>query len=364
MTFLILINSSPGSLAVRHRKYCPGAGIISEFLFNLSKFLELFKDLSEKNPHYFDMKAKIPGRTLRKWRDCKTLLLMCVPAIMFFIVFAYIPMPGAYIAFTDFKYNQGIFGSPFAGLENFRFLFISGKIWELTRNTVLYNLAFILLGNTIQISVAILLNEIRNRWFKKISQTIMFLPYFISAVLVGFLAYSALNYDFGFIPNLVKAAGGEAPRFYSNPVAWPFIIVLVQLWQSTGYGSVVYFATIMGIDPAIFEAAEIDGAMAIQKIRYIILPSLKPTVVILILFSIGGILKGNFGLFYNLVGSSNAALQPYTDIIETFVYRSLMNQFNFSYSAAVGLYQSLFGFCIVMAANGLIKKIESGYALF
>jgi putative aldouronate transport system permease protein len=192
----------------------------------------------------------------------------------------------------------------------------------------------------------------------------MFLPYCIAAVLVGFLAYSILNFDFGFIPNLVKAAGGDPPRFYSTPQVWPFIIILVHLWQSTGYGSIVYFAAIMGIDTTIYEAAEIDGANAIQKIRYIILPSLKPTAVILILFSIGGILKGNFGLFYNLVGTTNAALQPLTDIIETYVYRSLMNQFNFSYSAAVGLYQSAIGFCIVMAANWVIKKIESDYALF
>jgi putative aldouronate transport system permease protein len=289
---------------------------------------------------------------------------MCAPAILFFIVFAYIPMPGAYIAFTDFKYNLGIFGSRFVGFENFRFLVISGKLWQLTRNTILYNIAFISLGNILQIFVAILLNEIRARWFKKITQTIMFLPYFISAVLVGFLAYSILNYDFGFIPNVVKAMGGTPPRFYGTPEVWPFIIVLVQLWQSTGYGSIVYFAAIMGIDVAIYEAAEIDGANAIQRIRYIILPSLKPTVVILILFSIGGILKGNFGLFYNLVGTSNAALQPYTDIIETYVYRSLMNQFNFSYSAAVGLYQSAFGFCIVMIANWVIKRIEKDYALF
>jgi putative aldouronate transport system permease protein len=299
----------------------------------------------------------------RLW-DCKTLILMCTPAILFFFIFSYIPMPGAYIAFTDFKYNQGIFGSRFVGFDNFRFLVISGKLWQLTRNTILYNLAFISLGHVLQITIAILLNEIRGKWFKKVSQTIMFLPYFISAVLVGFLAFSVLNYDFGFIPNLVRRLGGDAPRFYAHPPVWPFIIVLVNLWQSTGYGSIVYFATICGIDTTIYEAAEIDGANAIQKIFYIILPSLKPTVIILILFSIGGILKGNFGLFYNLVGTANATLQPYTDIIETYVYRSLINQFNFSYSAAAGLYQSLVGFIIVMTANTVIKRLESDYALF
>jgi putative aldouronate transport system permease protein len=273
-------------------------------------------------------------------------------------------MPGAYIAFTDFKYNQGIFGSRFVGFENFRFLIISGKLWILTRNTILYNLVFIILGNIVQIFVAVLLNEIRAKWFKKITQSVMFLPYFISAVLVGFLSFSILNFDYGFIPNIFKAMGLDAPKFYSNPAAWPVIIVLVNLWQTTGYGSIVYFAAIMGIDPTIYEAAEIDGANAIQRIKYVILPSLKPTVVVLILFSIGGILKGNFGLFYNLVGNGNPILQPTTDIIETFVYRSLMNQFNFSSSAAAGLYQSAVGLVIVLAANWAVKKIEPEYALF
>lgn len=300
----------------------------------------------------------------KKYLDYRTLIFMCVPAILFFTVFCYIPMPGAYIAFTDFKYNLGIFGSKFAGFDNFKFLLVSGKLWQLTRNTILYNAAFILLGNVLQIFIAVLLNEIRTKWFKKISQTIMFLPHFISAVLVGFLAFSVLNYDFGFVPNLIRQMGGDAPRFYSNPAAWPGIIVLVHLWQSTGYGSIVYFAAICGIDTSIYEAAEIDGANAIQKIWYIILPSLKPTIIILLLFSIGGILKGNFGLFYNLVGTANAALQPYTDIIETYVYRCLINQFNFSYSAAAGLYQSTVGFVIVMTANHVIKKIDSDYALF
>jgi putative aldouronate transport system permease protein len=304
------------------------------------------------------------GGFLKELSRSKILILMCVPAILFFIVFCYAPMPGAYIAFTDFKYNQGIFGSRFVGLENFRFLIISGKLWLLTRNTILYNLVFIFLGNAVQIFVAVLLNEVRTRWFKKVAQSVMFLPYFISAVLVGFLAFSILNYDYGFIPNIFKSLGLGAPKFYSNPAVWPFLIVMVNLWQTTGYGSIVYFAAIMGIDPAIYEAAEIDGAHAIQKIRYIILPSLKPTAVVLILYSIGGILKGNFGLFYNLVGNGNPILQPTTDIIETFVYRSLMNQFNFSSSAAAGLYQSVVGFAIVLTANWLVKKAEPDYALF
>lgn len=301
---------------------------------------------------------------MKKLYESRVLLFMCIPAILYFLIFCYLPMPGAYIAFTDFNYKAGIFKSKFVGFDNFQFLFQSGKLWLLTRNTILYNLAFIVLGNMMQIFIAILLNEIRIRWFKKISQTIMFLPYFISAVLVGLLAYNILNYDFGFLNTILKQFGQNPVKVYSTPAAWPFIIVLVNLWQQTGYGSIVYFAAICGIDAAMIEAAEVDGANVLQRIGYIILPCLKPTAIILFLFAIGGIMKGNFGLFYNLVGSSNSMLFPATDIIETFVYRTLMNNFNFPYAAAAGLYQSVFGFVIVMICNGIVRKIDTEYALF
>jgi putative aldouronate transport system permease protein len=300
----------------------------------------------------------------KKVKDSRTLILMCVPAILFFIVFAYCPMPGAYIAFTDFNYKSGIFASKFVGFDNFKFLVQSGSLWLLTKNTILYNLAFIVLGNALQIFVAILLNEVKNKLFKKVSQTVMFLPYFISAVLVGLLAFNILNYDFGFMNVVIKFFGGAPIKVSSMPNAGPSCIVLVNLWQQTGYGSIVYFASICGIDSSIIEAAEVDGANILQRIRYIILPSLKPTAIILFLFAIGGIMKGNFGLFYNLVGSSNSMLFPTTDIIETYVYRTLMNNFNFANSTAVGLYQSVFGFVIVMVCNWLVKKVDEEYALF
>jgi putative aldouronate transport system permease protein len=191
----------------------------------------------------------------------------------------------------------------------------------------------------------------------------MFLPYFISSVLVSLLVYNLINFDFGFISNLVKNWGGDMPKLYSTPEAWPFIIVLVNLWRTTGYGSIVYFAAIMGIDASIMEAARVDGANGFQRIRYIILPSLKPTFIILLLFSIGGILKGNFDLFYNLVGN-NSVLFNTTDIIETYVYRSMINTFNFSQGSAVGLFQSVIGFGIVLTCNYIVKKIEPDYSLF
>ena len=308
------------------------------------------------------MKGKI--RNIVKKR---TMLFMCIPAIVFFFIFSYLPMPGVWLAFVRFNYRDGIFGSPFVGLENFRFLILSRQLWNLTRNTILYNVAFIITGNILQITVAILFNEMagrRLRIYKKVSQSIMFLPYFISAVVIGVFAYNLLNVQTGFINSILKQAGRSTVNFYSIPGLWPFIIVLAYLWQSTGYGSIVYFAAIMGIDSEMMEASEIDGANAFQRIRYIILPCLKPTFVILLLFALGGIMKGNFGLFYNLTGANNMALFETTDIIETFVFRSLNVNFNFSMGSAVGLYQSLFGFVLVMTVNTIVKKIEPDYSLF
>lgn len=299
----------------------------------------------------------------QKVKRHRVLLLMCAPAVLFFFAFSYIPLPGIYVAFVKFNYRKGIFGSKFIGLDNFKFLMSSGKLWELTRNTILYNLAFIVLGNLLAVFVAILLNEMRSRWFKKVSQTVMFLPYFISQVLVGLLVFNLLNYDTGFVNSILASLGMEKWQPYSDPGVWPFLMVIIYLWQQTGYQSVVYFAAIMGIDGEMMEAAKVDGANGFQRIRYIILPSLKPTMVILLLFALGGIVKGNFGLFYNIIGT-NPILYNTTDIIETYVYRATMTDFNFSTASAVGLYQSLLGFVIVMTVNYIVKKIEPDYSLF
>ncbi len=307
-----------------------------------------------------------PSRRQSHWRrigQAKILLIMCLPAIIFFLVFSYGPLPGSYVAFTNYNYRDGIFGSPFVGFKNFEFLIKSGQLWLLTKNTILYNVAFIVLGNILQIALAIMLNEIRMKYFKKVSQAIMFLPYFISVVLIGVIAFNLLNYDTGAINALLERSGGDPIKFYSIAGLWPVIIVLFQLWQSTGYGSIVYFAAIMGIDNTMFEAAAVDGASAWQRIRYIILPSLKPTFIILLLFALGGIMRGNFGLFWNLVGN-NAALYQTTDIIETSVYRMIMSQNNFTMSTAVGLYQSLFGFALIMIVNWIVRRINEDYALF
>lgn len=302
-------------------------------------------------------------RFFRNVKKSRTLLLMCLPAVLFFIAFSYAPLPGIYVAFVRYNYRDGIFGSQFIGLDNFEFLINSGKLMELTKNTILYNLAFIFLGNAVAIFLAILLNEMQSKWFKKVSQTMMFLPYFISHVLVGLLVYNILNYDTGFVNVILTKLGLERWAPYSDPNVWPILIVIVQLWQTTGYNSVVYFASICGIDAEIIEAARVDGANAFQKIRYIILPSLKGTVIILLLMAMGGIVKGNFGLFYNLVGN-NPLLHPTTDIIDTYVYRATIVDFNFSTASVVGLYQSIIGFLMVLGCNWVVKKIDPDYSLF
>ncbi len=317
------------------------------------------------------VKAHAAGVALKKKNSfgarlfkSRILLLMCTPAILFFLVFAYIPMPGAYVAFVNYVFSRGIFGSQFVGFENFRFLLLSGDLVRLTANTILYNLAFIFIGNIVQIFIALLLNELASKWFKKLSQAIMFFPHFISYVLIGLFAYSILNYDYGLLNKFLQSVGLAPLEVYSMPAAWPFIIIFTALWQGTGYGSIIYFAAIMGIESEILEAATIDGANRLQRIRFVLLPCLKPTFIILVLFSLGGIMRGNFGLFYNLVGTSNSLLFKTTDIIDTYVFRSLTHENNFSISSAAGLYQSVIGFVFVVTANWLVKKIEPEYSLF
>jgi ABC-type polysaccharide transport system, permease component len=293
----------------------------------------------------------------------KILFLMLSPAVIYLIIFCYIPMPGAYIGFVDYNVNKGIFRSDFVGFKNFEFLVKNGELWNITRNTLLYNFVFLALGNIIQIAFAIMLSEIGSMWFKKISQSIMLFPHFISMVIVGVFAYNFFNYDFGFINSIMTSLGFGRYEFYSDPGIWKYIIVFFKIWAGTGYGMIIYLATIVGINGEIYESAYIDGASTWKRIRYITIPMLKPTFVLLFLFGLGGVLKGSFDLFYNLIGN-NSVLFPQTDIIDTYVFRSLVGQFNFSMGAAVGFYQSVFGLILVFGVNLIVRKIEPDYSLF
>jgi putative aldouronate transport system permease protein len=285
--------------------------------------------------------------------------------VVFFLIFAYLPMPGIYFAFLDFDFIK-VLGSPFVGFKNFEFLFHGGMdsiIWKLTKNTILYNVAFIALGNIAQITVAVILKEIQHKYFVKVSQTLMFMPYFVSMVIVGVITYNIFNFNFGIANNFLTSLGFAKYDFYQNPSAWPFIIVLINIWKGLGYGSVIYMSAILSIDESIYEAAYIDGASNWKRIKHITLPLLKPTAIMLILLSLGGILKGQFDLFYQIIGN-NGLLLDKTDIIDTYVYRALAVDFNMGRGSAAGLYQSLFGFILVLTVNKVVNKVSPDNALF
>ncbi|WP_152393298.1 ABC transporter permease [Paenibacillus guangzhouensis] len=296
-------------------------------------------------------------------RKNKILFLMIAPVLFFFVVFSYFPMVGVYYAFTNYNFEGGLFGSPFVGMQNFKFLYESGALFSLTKNTVLYNLAFIFIGNFLQLICAIFLSELAGKWFKKTAQSIMFLPFFISFVLVGAFVFNLFNTETGVINALLKQFGMHTYDFYMNTEPWKYIIVFFNVWKGLGYGTVIYLAAIMSISDEYHEAAKIDGANIFHRIRYITIPMLVPTFILLILLSLGGILKGQFDLFYQIIGS-NGMLFETTDIIDTYVYRSLAVNFDIGMGTAAGLYQSFFGFVLVMSVNWIIKKTREDYALF
>ncbi len=297
----------------------------------------------------------------------KVLFLMLVPTFIFFIINNYLPMLGIYFAFTEFRiggsFFENLIHSDFIGFKNFEFLFKSNTLFNLTKNTILYNLVFIVLGNMVQVFTAILLSRLIGNLFRKITQTLMFLPYFVSYVILSVLVYNLFNYEIGFMNTFLKSINLEALDFYNSPQMWPMLITLFYLWKWVGYGTVIYLATILGISNDYYEASEIDGANIFQQIRYITLPLIKPTFIILILFALGSIMRGQFELFYQLVGT-NGNLYNTTDIIDTYVYRSLMSDFNIGMGSAAGLYQSVFGFVLIVTVNFFVKRKNPEYALF
>ena len=292
----------------------------------------------------------------------KELLSMLLPSLLLVIVFNYIPMGGVLIAFKKYNYVAGIFGSPWVGLKNFRFLFVSGKLWTLIQHTLLYNIAFIFLGMVVEVGFAVMLNEMRSAVFKRVSQSLMFLPHFISWVVVATIMLNIFGAH-GVINNLIREIGGDRFNLYSQTKEWPLVMVLLKLWKSSGYGCVVYLAAIVGISPEIYEAAKIDGANIWQRIFRITIPCLKPTIVIMVLLAIGGIFRGDFGMFYQIVGNNQLLLES-SDILDTYVYRSLISGTNMGMTAAASLLQSVLCFITINIVNFTVKKIEPDYSLY
>ena len=302
---------------------------------------------------------------LRELYEYRTFLLMLLPAVALVFIFSYIPMAGAVLAFKKYNYQLGVFKSPWVKplFANFKFFFKSGKALKITRNTALYNIAFIFTSTFLEVFFAIVLNEMRRKTLKKAVQSIIFLPYFISWVIVGSIAYSLLNYETGTLNSVIVALGGARVDVYSKPGAWPFIIVFFNAWKGVGYGTVVYLAAIVGIDNTIMEAAAIDGANIFQRIRYVTLPSLTSTIITLTLLALGRVFRGNLDLFYQLIGQ-NGMLFDFTDVIDTYVFRLTLAASDTGRTVAIGLYQSVLCFVTIIIANAIVKAKDPDYSLF
>ncbi|BFH62657.1 ABC transporter permease [Paenibacillus azoreducens] len=296
------------------------------------------------------------------------MLLMILPGTIWFLIFAYMPMFGTVLAFKDFRIHPdgffaSVFSSKWVGLKNFEYLFTTNDAYIITRNTILYNLAFIILGLIIAVGFAIMLNELVNKRMAKVYQTGMFLPHFLSWVIISYFAFTFLSVDKGTLNHIITFFGGEPISWYSEVKYWPFIIIFVGIWKGVGYNSVIYLAAITGIDKSYYEAAVIDGATKWKQARYITIPLLKPLMIILTILAIGGIFRSDFGLFYQLPKDSGA-LYPVTNVIDTFVYRGLINMGDIGMSTAAGLYQSLVGLVLILIANYIVRKIEKDHAIF
>ena len=300
---------------------------------------------------------------MQELKKNRSLFLMLLPSVVLVIVLAYLPMAGLVLAFKNYRFNLGVFGSEWNGIENFRYLFSSGTGWLITKNTIVFNLINLATSQILAILIAIFISEINRRLFKKVTQSLIFLPYFISWVIVGTFVFAIFNYETGLLNSLLTAVGAEPVNVYDMPRIWPVIIACFNAWKWCGYNSVIYIAAIAGVDAEIYEAAAVDGANIFQRIHRIMLPSIFPTVITMLLLNIGRILRGDFEMFYQIVGN-NGQLYNATDVVDTFVFRSLLQNSNLGMSAAASLYQSLLCFIIIMLVNYIVKRIDDSYALF
>lgn len=291
------------------------------------------------------------------------LLLMSMPVMLHILIFCYLPIFGIILAFKNFRFDKGIFGSEWVGFKNFEFFFTSPDAWNVTKNTILLNLLFMVVGTTISIIFAMMLNEVRQKIVVKMYQTAMFFPYFLSWIVVSFMLFSILSYDHGILNHIFLKVGIEPVNWYTSPEYWPVILLLSNVWKGTGVGSVIYYATLMGIDKEYYEAAEIDGATKLQCVRHISIPFLIPIITITTLLSIGGIIRADFGLFFFLPRDIGL-LYPTTDVIDTYVFRALRQVGDAGMASAVGLFQSVVGFILVMFSNYTVKRFEKENALF
>lgn len=310
-------------------------------------------------------KIKKKKRIIKNIMKYKVLYIMMIPMMAVVFVNSYLPLFGITIAFKNINYRDGIWRSPWAGFQNFEFLFKSNTLWRITRNTIAYNLVFIFLGLVLAVATAIAFNELVSRKFiVKTYQTMMIMPNFLSMVVVSYIVYAFLSSRYGYVNTLlVDTLGKEAIDWYSQPKYWPAILITTRMWHNVGFGSVIYIAALAGLDQTLYEAAFADGASRWQQIKYITLPLLKPVMIVLMILSLRGIIRGDFGLFYQVTLNS-ALLYPVTDVVDTYVYRSLITLNDIGMASAAGFYQSFVGFILVMVTNLAIRKFDREQALF
>ena len=302
----------------------------------------------------------------------KTLMLlsMVAPGALWLLLLRYLPMGGIILAFKNYKiypkdptFLKNLIHSKWVGLDNFKFLFTTGDSWVMIRNTLAYNIVFIILGVIIPVAFAIMMSELSKKFVAKTYQTLMFFPYFLSWVVVSYFLNAFIDAQYGLIPMAQRAAGETAVSWYTTPGPWPYIIVFANLWKNVGYSTVLYLAAIAGIDQTQYEAAAIDGASKWQQILHVTLPNLRTMIAILFILNVGKIFNADFGLFWN-VPMQNGALFSVTQVIDTYIYRVLMNTGNIGQSTAAGLLQNIVGFICIIGANAVVKKIDSDSTLF
>jgi len=297
-------------------------------------------------------------------RKYKVLLIMMVPGILYLLINNYLPMLGLIIAFKNINYAKGIIGSDWVGFKNFEFLFATEDAFIITRNTILYNFFFIVINLVVAVGLAILVNEVRKRLMARLYQSMILLPYLFSFVIVGYLVFAFLSVDYGYLNNhILPKLGLDAISWYSEPKYWPYILTLVQTWKSVGYLSIIYLAAIVGLDKDYYEAAVIDGANKWKQVTKITIPLIMPVIIIMTLLQVGKIFHSDFGLFYQVTLDSGP-LFPTTNVIDTYVYRTLMKLGDVGMSSAAGLYQAVVGFVLVLTVNLLVRRIDKDSALF
>lgn len=292
---------------------------------------------------------------------------MSVPGIIWFAIFSYLPMFAILVAFKRFRLHGNFFESfvqsEWVGFENFKFLFKSGDAALIVRNTVGYNIIFIILGIVIPMAMALMLNEIFSKQLSKLYQSVLFIPYFLSMVVVSYIVFAFLDPTGGYVNGILVQLGKQPIQFYMEPKYWPFILTVVSIWKTMGYNMIIYLAAICGFDKSYYEAAMLDGANKWQQIRYVTLPMLKPVIIILLILAVGGIFRSDFGLFYQ-VPKNSGALIPVTQTVDTYIYRGLATMGDIGLSAAGGLLQSVVGFVLVLVTNGIVKKMDKTQGLF